>query len=86
VRDARGLAEANRREVAEGLSRVREAIASESLTAFEVVPKLVGTDDLTPMVVNWGISMSLSYLCHLQLRGEARTVEGTDPERWELAS
>lgn len=86
VRDARGLTEANRRELAEGLSRVREAIASGPLTAFEVVPKLVGTDDLTPMVVNWGLSMTLSYLRHLQLRGEAHTVEDSDPERWRSDS
>jgi len=85
VRDAHGLIEANRREVAQGIARVRDAIAAGPLTAYEIVPKLVGTDDLTPMVVNWGLSMTLSYLDHLRLRGEVRTVEGSDPERWEPA-
>ncbi len=86
VRDARGLAEANRREVAEGIARVHQAIESEPLTPFEIVPKLLRTDDLTPMHVNWGLSMVLSYLRHMQVRGEAGVVEGSDPERWQLAT
>lgn len=86
VRDARGLAEANRREVSEGIARVRDAIAAEPLTAFEIVPRLLRIENLTPMHVNWGLSMVLSYLRHLQLRGEVRVIEGSDPERWETAS
>ncbi len=85
VRDARGLAEANRREVAEGIARVREAIAGEPLTAFEIVPRLLRIENLTPMHMNWGLSMVLSYLRHMQVRGEVATVEGSDPERWEPA-
>lgn len=86
VRDARGLAEANRREVAEGIGRVREAITAEPLTAFEIVPRLLRIENLTPMHLNWGLSMVLSYLRHLQLRGEVRVIESSDPERWETAS
>ena len=85
VRDARGLAEANRREVAEGIARVREAVADGPLTAFEIVPKLLRIENLTPMHVNWGLSMVLSYLRHMQVRGEVTTVEGSDPERWAFA-
>ena len=85
VRDARGLAEANRREVAEGIARVREAVADGPLTAFEIVPKLLRIENLTPMHVNWGLSMVLSYLRHMQVRGEVATVEGSDPERWAFA-
>ena len=83
VRDARGLTGANRREVAEGVARVREAIAEEPLTAFEIVPKLLQIDDLSPMHVSWGLSMVLSYLRHMLVRGEVTTVEGSDPARWE---
>lgn len=83
VRDARRLTEANRREVTEGIARVREAIESEPLTAFEIVPKLLGIENLTPMHLSWGLSMVLSYLRYLLVRGEVRTVEGSDPGRWE---
>lgn len=86
VRDARGLAEANRREVAEGMDRVREAISEEPLTAFEIVPKLLRIENLTPMHVNWGLSMVLSYLRHLQLLGEVEPIEGSDPERWKTGT
>jgi glyoxylase-like metal-dependent hydrolase (beta-lactamase superfamily II) len=83
VRDAHRLTEANRREVTEGIARVREAIESEPLTAFEIVPKLLGIENLTPMHLSWGLSMVLSYLRYLLVRGEVRTVEGSDPGRWE---
>ncbi len=82
VRDAPGLVEANRRAVHERVGRVRDAIASEPLTPFEIVPKLLQTEDLTPMLLNWGLSETLCYLRHLELRGGAEKVEGEDPERW----
>ena len=70
VRDAPGLVEANRREVHRGVESVRRALDGGPLTAYEIVPKLLGLDDLTPMQLNWGLSMTLSYLRHLELRGE----------------
>jgi hypothetical protein len=84
VRDLPGLVAANRREVAQALDRVRSAIAEEALTAFEIVPKLLGIDELTPMLVSWGLQSALCYLRHLELRGEAVRIKG-DPERWRLA-
>lgn len=87
-RPFRGVAakiEANRRQVAADLDRVLGALRGQALTPFEIVPTLVETDDLSPMVVNWGLSQALSYLRHLELRGEARRLPDTDPERWELA-
>jgi hypothetical protein len=51
-------------------------------TAFELVPTLMGTTDLTPMLVNWGLSEALCYLTHLERGGRARRVEGKSPERW----
>ena len=84
VRDAPGLVEANRREVHRGVESVRRALDGGPLTAYEVVPKLLGLDDLSPMQLNWGLSMTLSYLSHLELRGEVGRQDGHDPERWEL--
>jgi glyoxylase-like metal-dependent hydrolase (beta-lactamase superfamily II) len=84
VRDLPGLVEANRTAVHERMGRVRDAIAGEPLTPYEIVPKLMGVDELTPMLVNWGLSETLAYLRHMELRGEAEKVAGEDPERWRL--
>ena len=85
VRDLPGLVQANRDAVHERIGRVRDAIAGEPLTPFEIVPKLLGVEELTPMLVNWGLSETLCYLRHLELRGEVEKVEGEDPERWRAA-
>ena len=82
VRDLSGLVAANRTAVRERIGRVWDAIAAGPVTPFEVVPKLMGVDELTPMLVNWGLSETLCYLRHLELRGEVEKVEGEDPERW----
>ena len=84
VRDLKGLVAANREAVHERVGRVREAIRAEPLTPFEIVPKLMGVEELTPMLVNWGLSETLVYLAHLRLAGEAEPIEGSDPERWRL--
>jgi glyoxylase-like metal-dependent hydrolase (beta-lactamase superfamily II) len=84
-RDVAAKIEANRDLVAVQLGQVRDALDGDPLTAFELVPALVGTDDLSPMLVNWGLSQALAYLRHLELRGEVRRLDGADPERWRLA-
>jgi glyoxylase-like metal-dependent hydrolase (beta-lactamase superfamily II) len=86
VRDAAALVRANRREVHERMGRVRDAIAEAQLTPYEVVPALLGEEASTPMMLSWGLSEALSYLRHLEVLGEARRLEGREPERWSLAS
>jgi glyoxylase-like metal-dependent hydrolase (beta-lactamase superfamily II) len=78
--------EANRREVDEHMGRVRAALADGPKTPFEIVPALMGVtpEELTPMLVNWGLSETLCYLRYFELRDMARRVDGEDPERWEL--
>lgn len=83
--DVRAHVEANRATVAERIDVVRSAIAEERHTPFEIVPALVGTTELTPMLANRGLSEALSYLLYLERRGEVEKVE-TDPERYVLAS
>ena len=85
VRDAQGLVAANRREVAERVERVRRAIAEGPRTPFEIVPRLVGTEAPSQMMVSWGLSEVLCYLRHLELDGQIVRVEGEDPEVWRLA-
>lgn len=84
VRDLPGLVSANRRAVHERIGRVREAIATESPTPYDIVPILMQTEDLNPMLASWGLSETLAYLRHLEITGEAEKVEGSDPERWRL--
>ena len=82
VRDARALAEANRRAVHERLHRVRRAIADGPRTPFEIIPEVVDTELPAPMMVGWGLSETLAYLNHLERRGEAARVDDAEPERW----
>lgn len=84
-RDVRAHIEGNRRTLAERVGRVREALAAGPRTPFEIVPDLVGSPELTPMLVSWGLSETLCYLRHLELREQAVRVDGEDPERWRLA-
>ena len=86
VRDAHALIEANRREVAERVARVRDSIADGPLTPFEIVPALLGGPPPSGMMLNWGLTEVLCYLRHLELRGEAAPLEGEDPDRWALAA
>jgi hypothetical protein len=81
--------EANRREVAERMGRVRAALRDadgRSLTPFEIVPILLGDPNPSPMMVNWGLSETLSYLRHLEQLEEAERVESEPAERWSLAA
>jgi glyoxylase-like metal-dependent hydrolase (beta-lactamase superfamily II) len=80
-RDVLAKAEANRALVEEQLERVREAVAAEPRTAFDVVADIVGAEKLTPATAAWGLQMSLAYLNHLAGAGELVEVEGSDPRR-----
>ena len=82
VRDARALAEANRRAVHERLDRVRRAIADGPRTPFEIIPEVIETQLPPAMKVFWGLSETLIYLNHLARQGEAARVDDAEPERW----
>jgi hypothetical protein len=88
-RDVKEHIEANRREVAERLGRVRAALrdaGGRPLTPFEIVPLLLGDPNPSPMMVNWGLAETLSYLRHLERLSEASLVESSPAERWSLAA
>jgi glyoxylase-like metal-dependent hydrolase (beta-lactamase superfamily II) len=87
-RDVRAHIEGNRSAVAERVGRVRSALAGGAKTPFEIVPKLVGTDDISPMLLNWGLNETLCYLRYLELRDEVQKLDGDDaePERWAAAA
>ena len=87
-RDVREHIEANRHEVHKRIARVRSALEQGAKTPFEIIPTLMGTEELTPMMVSWGLTETLAYLRYLERREEASKVEqdGADVERWALAA
>ena len=81
--DVRGHVEANRALVASNLAKVREALAEDALTAYEVAPRVFG-EAFGEATGAWLFTETIAFLTHLERRGEARRIPG-DPERWALA-
>lgn len=81
--DVRGHVEANKALVAEQLSKVRRLLAEETLSAFDLAPRLFG-DAFGAATGAWLFTETMAFLTHLERRGEATRVPG-DPERWTSA-
>ena len=82
-RDVGAKIEAFRSTVLANIDTVRRSLADETKTPFEIVPALLGTDDLSPMMVNWALSQILCYLRYLEVREEAKPLdEGGGPVPW----
>ena len=64
--------------VLDNIDTVRRAVADGPKTPFEIVPDLLGTDDLSPMMVNWALSQILCYLRYLELREEVAPLDERD--------
>ena len=64
--------------VLDNIDTVRQAVADGPKTPFEIVPALLGTDDLSPMFVNWALSQILCYLRYLELREEVAPLDERD--------
>ena len=87
-RDVKEHIEANRTAVHERIGRVRGALENGAKTPFEIVPALVGEENMTPMMVSWGLGEALVYLRYLEQREQVARVEpsGEDVDRWALAA
>jgi glyoxylase-like metal-dependent hydrolase (beta-lactamase superfamily II) len=88
-RDVHEHVEANRRAVRDRLELVRGALEDGAKTPFEIVPTLVGTRELTPMLVSWGLGEALVYLRYLERREQVEKIAAADaaePDRWTLAA
>ena len=70
VREARALAEANRRAVHERIERVRRALAAGPRTPSTSCPTILDHELPAPLMIGWGLSEVLCYLRHLELLGE----------------
>jgi len=74
-----------RRQVAELLQKVREALSTGEKPAFEIVAELLGDENLDTPASAWVLQIVLSCLAHLSIQGEVVPLEGSDPQRWRLA-
>ena len=90
-REVGAKVQAFRSTVNERIEIVRAGLEGGPRTPFELVPALVGDLELTPMMVNWGLSEALCYLRHLEVGGQVERAESTvpagddePPERWAL--
>ena len=73
------------RKQAEGLlARVRELLVTEP-TAFDIVEAIVGRENLRAGAGGLMLQIVLACLDHLAVRGEARQVPDSDPQRWRSA-
>jgi glyoxylase-like metal-dependent hydrolase (beta-lactamase superfamily II) len=77
------IAEA-RRQVDANLERIREALAGDELTAFEIVTAIAGEGRLNSQTGGWMLQIVLAHLDHLALRGEVEPVQESEPKRWKL--
>ncbi len=84
-RDVGAKVAANRKELAEQRDRVRDAVGDEPKTAFDVVPDLIGAENMSAGRAPWGIQLALSYLDHLTLAGELVRDDDGDVRRWRAA-
>ena len=74
----------SRRQVDGLLGKVRDSLAEQEKTAFEIVADVVGPENVNTPASAWALQIVLSCLDHLAIKGEVRRVEGTDPQRWGL--
>lgn len=80
-RGVAGKIQANRAELGAQRDRVVGAVGAEPKTAFEVVPDLIGRENLNAATAAWGLQLALSYLDHLTIAGDLEET-GEDPRRW----
>jgi len=66
------------------LEKVEAVIASEPLTAFEVIPRIY-SDELASHGGPWLLSETLAMLTHLEASGRAERILG-EPERWSTGT
>jgi glyoxylase-like metal-dependent hydrolase (beta-lactamase superfamily II) len=67
-----------RKTVLDNIETVRRAVADGPKTPFEIVPDLLGTEEPSPMIVNWALSQILCYLRYLELREEVAPLDERD--------
>jgi glyoxylase-like metal-dependent hydrolase (beta-lactamase superfamily II) len=83
--DVDGHIAANRALVAQRLDQVRELLAGEPLSAWDLASRLYG-DLFIDATATWLLSKSLSWLTHLEALGEVAREEAADGDTWRHAA
>ena len=78
--DVHAHIQGNRKLVDERLASVLGAVSDESLSAFELVPRVYG-EELAQHNAQRLLSEVLAYLTHLRVEQRVRSIPG-EPERW----
>jgi glyoxylase-like metal-dependent hydrolase (beta-lactamase superfamily II) len=81
--DVHAHIEGNRELVGARLEKTLAAIASDSRTAYEIVPEIYDMP-LSPLTAPWLLTETLAFLLHLEVTGRAHRLAG-EPERWIVA-
>lgn len=86
-RDVGAKINAYRDLVGEHLDRMRGSLKAGEKTPFDVLPDMLGVslDKIPPAVSAWGLQITLAYLDHLAVLGEAEKEETEDGVIWRLA-
>jgi len=74
----------SRRQVAELVGKVRDALEDGERTGYEIVGEIVGAENLNTPVSAWVLQIVLSCLDHLVILGEVEPIAAADPQRWAL--
>lgn len=82
--DVHAHVEANRKLVGERVAAVLAALEGDPRTALEIIPDVYG-EPLRPQTANWWLSETLSYLRHLEARGQITREPDGEVERWRHA-
>lgn len=77
---------ATRAVVEDGLTRVRAALAYGPTSAYDLVMRVAGAENVNSTTAPFVLQVALAYLDHLRLRGEARAEEAEDEggQVWSL--
>lgn len=75
---------ATRAVVNDGLTRARAALAHGPASAFDLLVRVAGRENVNSTTAPFALQVALAYLDHLKIRGEARSEEGEDGPIWSL--
>jgi glyoxylase-like metal-dependent hydrolase (beta-lactamase superfamily II) len=85
ARDLPRLVAAHEELVDQALDRLRAALAEGERTPYQLAPQALGLERVPSAAMSWALTLTLCYLNHLQLRGEATRLDDSDPELWRAA-
>lgn len=83
-RDPAAKVAATRAMVEDGLTRARAALAHGPASAYDVIVRVAGAENVNSTTAPFALQVALAYLDHLKLRGEAISEESENGPIWSL--